>query len=328
MNHKAFFIVSIFTLSLLSCVPAKQFNDLETKFKSLEKDNEELAYDFQKTKDQLAENERQLNKFLTEKEDLQYQIKGLEQERDLLQKNYDNLKSSYDALETSSSSALQENTEKNKKLLRQIEEKQEELANERQRLEQLQNKLNHTQQDLEKRSQRVDDLEDIIASQKKQMNALKDKVSAALTNFEGKGLEVYQKDGKVYVSMENKLLFSSGSYIVNEKGQEAVIELGKVLAENSDINVLIEGHTDSDAYKGGGAIENNWDLSTRRSTAVVQILLKNNAINPKRITAAGRSQYAPVADNSTTEGKAKNRRIEVILTPQLEQLSALLNDQD
>ena len=155
---------------------------------------------------------------------------------------------------------------------------------------------------------------------------LKDAISKALTNFEGKGLTVEQRDGKVYVSMENKLLFQSGSWSVGTEGRKAVQQLGSVLADNPDIAILIEGHTDDDPYKGNAQLSGNWDLSTKRATAIVNILRENASINPENLTAAGRGEYAPIASNDTAEGKAKNRRIEVILTPKLDEISKLLND--
>lgn len=326
MMRTLFVIISSgILLHLFACVPAKHLNDLQKEHKELKEENERLQYDLHRSQDRVMENEKTLKKWEKEKEEFKYELGQLKQERDLVQDKYDHLEASYEALEKSSSSALRENSAKNRELLSQIEKKQEELVEERSRLEALEKELADSQQDLERRSRRIDELEDMIASQKKQMTELKDKISAALTHFEGKGLEVYQKDGKVYVSMENKLLFRSGSYEVNEQGREAVTELANVLADNPEINVLIEGHTDTDPYNGQGALQNNWDLSTRRATAVVQILLQNTTIDPKNITAAGRSKYAPVADNSTVEGKAKNRRIEVILTPKLERLTSLLN---
>ena len=134
------------------------------------------------------------------------------------------------------------------------------------------------------------------------------------------------KNGKVYVSMENKLLFGSGSWAVGAEGRKAVVEVGKVLAANPDISVLIEGHTDNDEYGGSGPIADNWDLSTKRATAIVSILGENKGINKFNLTAAGRSEYAPVASNSSSDGKSKNRRIEIILTPKLDEISKMLNE--
>lgn len=126
--------------------------------------------------------------------------------------------------------------------------------------------------------------------------------------------------------MENKLLFSSGSWAVGTEGKRAVVEVGKVLAANPDISVLIEGHTDDDAYGGSGPIADNWDLSTKRATAIVAILSENKGVSKQNLTAAGRSEYAPLGSNATPEGKAKNRRIEIILTPKLDEISKMLND--
>jgi chemotaxis protein MotB len=157
------------------------------------------------------------------------------------------------------------------------------------------------------------------------MRALKDAISKALVNFEGKGLTVEQRNGKIYVSMENKLLFQSGSWSVGSEGRKAVQQLGKCSGRKSRYSsILIEGHTDNVPYKGNAQLSGNWDLSTKRATAIVNILRENDAINPKNLTAAGRGEYAPVATNDTAEGKAKNRRIEVILTPKLDEISKLL----
>jgi chemotaxis protein MotB len=203
--------------------------------------------------------------------------------------------------------------------LAQLEAKEQALAAENER-------LNNLKKELEARSNRVAELENVIAAKDAKMNRLKDAISKALTNFEGKGLTVEQRDGKVYVSMENKLLFESGSWAVGAEGRKAVNQLGNVLADNPDIAILIEGHTDNVPYAGNGQLSGNWDLSTKRATAIVNILRENSSINPENLTAAGRGEYAPVASNDTSEGKAKNRRIEVILTPKLDEITKLLND--
>ncbi len=247
-------------------------------------------------------------------------------QRDKLQSDYnatksslDNLKASYDALEQNSSSEIAKNSQKNRELLAQLEAKEQALATENER-------LNNLKKELEARSNRVAELENVIAAKDAKMNQLKDAISKALTNFEGKGLTVEQRDGKVYVSMENKLLFESGSWAVGSEGKKAVNQLGSVLANNPDIAILIEGHTDNVPYAGSGQLSGNWDLSTKRATAIVNILRENSSINPENLTAAGRGEYAPVASNDTPEGKAKNRRIEVILTPKLDEITRLLND--
>ena len=186
------------------------------------------------------------------------------------------------------------------------------------------NRLLKLESDMQKRSKRITELETLISSKDQAMRDLKNAISNALTAFEGKGLTVEQRDGKVYVSMENKLLFESGSWAVGTDGRKAIEQLGLVLANNPEIAVLIEGHTDNDPFSGNGHIANNWDLSTKRATAIVKILSENKNIKLENLTAAGRSEYAPVALNNTTDGKAKNRRIEVVLTPKLDEISKLL----
>ena len=304
---------------LTSCVSPKVYKELEDKYNNLKKENRKLTEANESLLDDktTAENElKQLkiayNEAVTERDKLQ-------SEYDAAKANLDALKASYDALEKNSSAAIAANSQKNRELLAQLEAKEQALAAENARLEKLKN-------DLADRSNRVAELEKVISDKDAAMRALKDAISKALTDFEGKGLTVEQRDGKVYVSMENKLLFNSGSWAVGTEGKRAVQQLGSVLGQNPDIAVLIEGHTDNVPYQGNGQLVGNWDLSTKRATAIVNILRENNNINPENLTAAGRGEFAPIATNDTPEGKAKNRRIEVILTPKLDELSKLLND--
>jgi len=302
-----------------SCVSKKVYTDLETKYADLKKEHRALADE----NTLLAQEKNQLD--LKSKE-LQDQLDKLKAERDKLSSDYaatknnlDNLKSSYGALEKNSSEALDTNMKKNRELLAQLEAKEKALAAEQAR-------LNKLKSDLQERSARVDELEGMIAAKEENMRKLKETLSKALNSFEGKGLTVEQKNGKVYVSMENKLLFGSGSWAVGTEGKKAVTEVGKVLANNPDIAVLIEGHTDNVPYGGSGPIADNWDLSTKRATAIVNILRENKAINPQNLTAAGRGEYAPLTTNESAEGKSKNRRIEIILTPKLDEISKMLNE--
>lgn len=318
MKKTTIAVVAI-TMLLSACVSPKVYKDLETKYGVLKDQNKEL----------LAENDelsKAKNQALNQLDELQAAYDKAIAERDKLKHDYnaaktnlDNLKASYDALEANSSAAIAENVQKNRELLAQLEAKEQALEAESSRLEKL-------RQELESRSNRVAELESVIAAKDAAMNQLKDAISRALTDFEGKGLTVEQRDGKVYVSMENKLLFQSGSWAVGSNGRQAVKQLGTVLAENPDIAILIEGHTDNVPYKGNAQLSGNWDLSTKRATAIVNILRENPSINPENLTAAGRGEYAPIASNETAEGKAKNRRIEVILTPKLDEISKLLNE--
>ena len=313
-------LLLLFTIFLFtSCVSPKVYKDLEGKYTNLKKENRTLSNENEtllsaknKAENSLVELQKEYDETLAQRDKLQSDYNAIKS-------NYDNLKASYDALEENSSAAIAENSKKNRELLAQLEVKEQALASENTRLETL-------KKELENRSRRVEELESLIAAKDAAMTTLKNAISRALSDFEGKGLTVEQRDGKVYVSMENKLLFGSGSWSVAAEGRRAVQQLGNVLGDNPDIAVLIEGHTDNVPYTGSGQVKGNWDLSTKRATAIVQILRENDAINPENLTAAGRGEFAPVATNDTAEGKAKNRRIEVILTPKLDEISKLLND--
>jgi len=268
------------------------------------------------------------NQLEADKSKLQSEYDKLKAERDKLladftasDKNLKTLQASYNALEKDSNEALTANINKNRELLAKLEAKEKSMAAEQER-------LNKLKAELDASSKRLSELEAYIAAKDASMKKLKETLSKSLKAFEGKGLTVEQRNGKVYVSMENKLLFGTGSWAVGAEGKTAVVAVGKVLADNPDISVLIEGHTDDDKILGniGGGIENNWDLSTKRATAIVNILCENKVVKKDNLTAAGRGEFAPLMSNDTPEGKAKNRRIEIILTPKLDEISKMLNE--
>lgn len=316
---KHFLTLFLASFLLTNCVSPKVYKDLEDKYASLKKETKQLEADYEALLKSKNDAQNQLNKLQRDYNEAVAQRDKLQADYNATKNSLDNLKESYDALEQNSSSEIAKNAQKNRELLAQLEAKEQALAAENERLLKL-------REALEARSNRVAELENVIAAKDAKMKALKDAISKALTNFEGKGLTVEQRNGKVYVSMENKLLFNSGSWAVGSEGRKAVNQLGEVLAENPDIAVLIEGHTDNVPYKGSAQLSGNWDLSTKRATAIVKILKENNNINPENLTAAGRGEFAPIANNDTAEGRAKNRRIEVILTPKLDEISKLLND--
>ena len=172
-------------------------------------------------------------------------------------------------------------------------------------------------------ARRLKSLQDMIQSQKDLMNNLKNSIADALMNYKSDELSVYTKDGNVYVSLQEKLLFKSGSDVVDPKGKEALRFLAQVLNSTKDITVMIEGHTDNVPIKTK-LIEDNWDLSTARATSIVRILTKDYGFDPSRITASGRSQYHPVKSNDTLEARASNRRTEIILSPNMKELYNLI----
>ncbi len=180
--------------------------------------------------------------------------------------------------------------------------------------------LEKSQRELQEKQQKLIELQRVLTQKDSMVTALKNTVTNALMGFTDKGLKVEERNGKVYVSLENKLLFASGSTAVGTEGQKALAELASVLEANPDINVLVEGHTDDVPLRGTGQMKDNWDLSVLRATEIVRIILSKGKIEPSRITAAGRSEYLPVDPASTSEARAKNRRTEIILTPKLDEL--------
>lgn len=185
-------------------------------------------------------------------------------------------------------------------------------------------KMDALQSELGRRDKRLLELEKVLAKKDEAVLALKNKVMNALTGFDKKGLSISNRNGKVYVSMDEKLLFKSGSYTVDVRGAQALKQLAQVLSANKDINIVIEGHTDNVPYKGSGDLKDNWDLSVKRATSIVRILSLNKGINPQRMTVAGRSKYLPIDSNTTVSGRSKNRRTEIILTPKLDELFQIL----
>ncbi|WP_457618919.1 OmpA family protein [Lutibacter sp.] len=310
-------VLYVISIALNSCVSKKLYQELDTKYSKLQDLNRTVIQE----KDNLLTSKKQLEETLEKLElahtELSTQKEILDDEYVSLKNKYNNLDESYELLSAQSSKELATQSKKNKELLTQLEEKEKKLATESNRLEKLQKELNL-------RAKQIDELQRLIDAKEAKMQQLKNAISNALHNFEGKGLTVVHKNGKIYVSMENKLLFNSGSWAVGVQGKKAVKQLASVLSKNKDIQVLIEGHTDDVPYKGTTLID-NWDLSVKRATAIVRIL-ENNSVNPTQITAAGRSKFMPIDTNKTPEGKAKNRRIEIILAPNFDEISKLLNE--
>jgi len=203
----------------------------------------------------------------------------------------------------------------NAKLIKQIDDALKESAR-------ISGTANMTQKQLEAEQKRLWDLRNKLEQQRMAVESLHKKMSDALVNFSSNELTVFIKNGRVYVSLQESLLFPSGSAVVNPKGKEALGTLASVLNTNPDITVMVEGHTDSIPIRT--KFEDNWALSVARATAIVRILTKTYHVDPTRIIASGKGEWEPVDDNSTAEGRQKNRRTEIILAPKLDELLKLL----
>lgn len=179
--------------------------------------------------------------------------------------------------------------------------------------------------DLQNREARLKEVEETLRKRDEATNALRNKLQQALLGFQNSGLTVDIRNGKVYVSLADKLLFPSGSIVINENGKAALKQFAEVLNKEPDINIAVEGHTDNKKVNNLGQIKDNWDLSVLRSTSVTRYLTEVEKVDPQRLTATGKSQYQPIDPGTTPEALAKNRRIEIVLTPKLDELYNLIS---
>ncbi len=274
------------TMSLSSCVVSKKkYEDLMSRKNTLE----------------------------VEKADLEQQKSTLEQQKALLEEEKANLEEARAELE-------QQKLEYQQSLAKALKEGKTLGEN----LNMSKSQIERLNADLKAREQRLAELQRILDEKERAVTNLRNKVSNALLGFNDKDLTINVRNGKVYVSLAEQLLFNSGSTKVDPKGEEALRKLASVLKDNQDVNVLIEGHTDDvPIAKGTVGMTDNWDLSVLRATEITRILT-NAGVNPTRVTPSGRSKYIPLDEAKTKEARQKNRRTEIILTPKLDELFQIL----
>jgi chemotaxis protein MotB len=261
------------------------------------------------------------------------EIVAAQSTRDKAVEDFNKISGKYNELQNAQDDLIKGNVKETQKLLTELQSAQENLQKKEDLLHQLGQTLDTKKAsldeltfELEKKNARMAELEKILDAQKKIVQELKNRVSEALLGFENNGLTVTNKNGKVYVSLDEKLLFKTASWDIDANGRNALKKLAGVLEKNPDIQVMIEGYTDNVPYNPGSSqLKDNWDLSVKRATTVVRVLLEGSKIEPKRLTASGRSQYLPVDDRNTPDARQKNRRTEIILTPDLTELYQLIN---
>lgn len=309
------FACTIITL-LAACVPAKKYKELVERericseelagYKTTALTNEGKAKDFEAKYEQLKKDVSALKKD-TLKMGSDYRF---------LQAQYDLMVSQNEAYERKIDQMRLSGAKETAGYQADIDAKNQELSRKEAALKSLEAEIVAKQKLLEDRERRVNELEEAMQRQDDAIKGLKNKVSSALKGFENKGLTVVEKNGKIYVSLEAKLLFASGSTAVEAEGKRALVDLAKVLEAEKDLEIVVEGHTDTDKLTSAAHPKSNWELSVLRASAVVELMLANSKMNPKKIMAAGRSEFQPV----DPKDKAKNRRIEVIISPNLEEL--------
>lgn len=314
MYRKSLIIIAgtILIAGFSSCVSTKKYNSLAARCKD---ENTRLSGQVDDLTTQLNELNARFQKLKNENSDLKSDTARLGSAYRVLQGDYSDLDQSFGMLKAQNEGNLEET----ERIMADLKSAQDDLLTREDNLKQL-------QAELDAKSRSLMELQAALNRNDSITKAMRKAVADALLGFEGKGLSVYTKNGKVYVSMDEKLLFASGKWDVSPDGVSALKNLAGVLEKNPDIAVNIEGHTDNVPYNGTGQVKDNWDLSVMRATAIVKILTSNSKINPKRLISSGRSEYLPVEPNTTAANKAKNRRTEIILTPKLDELLQIIGN--
>jgi len=310
-------LVTLITLLLTSCVSQKKYNEV---LQTNEATNKKLK-DCLNNNATLSENISALEKDLnTKNQNIEDLIKGDKKSSDLLKslnKENADLKSQLEAANKRVNEILTDKSDRLTELSDQLYQREEEINRKEQTLDSLQNEFAENQRQMK-------ELKAQLSNKEAQLNKIQKTLKDALLGFEDKGLTIENKNGKVYVLMEEKLLFGSGSWEVSEQGKNALSEIASVLEKNTDIDVMVEGHTDNVPLKGKNQIKDNWDLSVMRATSITKILLSGNKIDPKRIVPCGRGEYVPKVTNNNADNRAKNRRTEIILSPKVDEIMQII----
>ncbi len=323
----------LIVLTAASCVTGKRYNSLTDRHLMLTEERDSLKAEniwLTMSNRELTAKSRQLTEDTGRLSgDLEKTRTELSQSRDEVSR----LTTRYEELQKAQAELAAGKAQETQRLLADLQRAQTELQQREDLMRDLEMNLDTKKAtleeltyELEKRNTRLAELEKMLDAQQKAVKALKDKVSDALFGFENNGLTVTMKNGQVYVSMDDKLLFKTGSYEIDANGRAALRKLGALLEKNTDVTITIEGHTDDVPYRAapGQQILDNWDLSVKRATTVVRVLTQDTHINPKRLVASGRSEFMPVDPLKTPDARQKNRRTEIILTPDLSALYKIL----
>lgn len=321
-------IILLGTISITACVSSKKYAEVNDKKEAYQKETEQLRAENDAFSSENTELKAAKKECMDRNAKMLQDSISLHEKYEVLKEEYAHLKALNEDIEAQLESIFKSDADENKKILSQLELNRLKLQRKEDELRELEAELNAKKAKLEQmsdelivRENRITELESILAAQKSALEEMKAKIEKALKSFEGKGLTITNKNGRIYVSMEANLLFPSGSTDLNAEGKRALKELAMVLAEEPDLNIMVEGHTDTDALTSPHHPKNNWELSVLRATSVVELMLSSSAMSPNKITAGGRSEYVPLDPND----KSKNRRIEIIINPDLDELFDLIS---
>ncbi|MFN3951965.1 MAG: OmpA family protein [Thermaurantimonas sp.] len=320
------YLISIFVgVMMSSCVSSKVHRKLMDSYKQLDSAHMSTLQEINKLRAENRALQGDLSSLTAYIERLRSDSLDLYHNVMAKARQIDELNRSYEFLLENNKLLMNQSSLENRRLMQRLEKMQEELQQREDSLQAERVRLERLSLRLSEREKRVSELQLTVERKDSVLRFFSDRVQRALMPFQGKGLSVQMRDGKVYVTLENALLFESGSWTLNQRAMPALQNLAKVLEENPDLSVLVEGHTDSDPFRGQTAVRDNWDLSVMRATAVIKALLSQGKIQPSRISAGGRGEFQPIASNDTPEGKALNRRTEIIITPDYSKLVDLIN---
>jgi len=319
-------VISVVGMCLSACVTKQKYTECTTDLSACEAEKKELAAQKLNLENKVVELESQWKKVQAQVQQLEADTTAMGRLLKEMNANYASLQSNYAELSAAYKTMSAGSKKDAETMLAQLQEAQRKLDEKEKEVKSLMNDLQKKTSDLAEKNAKLVELQSILAKKDADVQALRDKIKSALKSFEGSGLQVVVKNGKVYVSMEEKLLFESGRFTVDAKGEAALKELAKVIEADKDINVTVEGHTDNVPFSASSTaqIRDNWDLSVMRATTIVKTILKYGNINPNRLIASGRSEYVPLDTADTKEARAKNRRTEIILTPKLDALFEIL----
>lgn len=319
---KKIFFSLLAVVLLTGCVTQKKYNELLNDYLNSEVKNKFLNQSLDSLKTACATKDSSLTAQITQ---LQADSASLAELIESMQKTMEDETAKHALAQQEYLKKLKEAGDKTQKTNADLIQMQVDLEKQKMALEQKEADLKKAYAELQEREKKIAELQQLLTEQKTKSEALKEAIKKALTDFSAGELSVFTKDGKVYVSMSDKLLFKSGSTTVESKGVEALGKLSEVLKKNADILITIEGHTDNVPYiSSGGLIKDNWDLSLMRSSSVLHILTDKYKVNPVQIIASGRGEFSPISSNATADGKARNRRTEIIITPKVDKLLQMM----
>ena len=330
-NISKILVLTVFTSLLFSCVPQRKHVELQDKYNALNLKNTNLDLQYNNLK---AENEKvnkELEDLKNEHSRLLSDYKEKEALYDRVKKSYDQLTGNYEKLIQSESKSkdelrrsLRELENKLQKKELELNKKEANLIRKEEEAAKLNKSVKSVEESLKDREAKIKELEDLIRKKEENVENLKQNLSKALLGYKDNGLTVTSKNGKVYVSVDENLLFKSGKTDVNPNGKKALLKMSETLKKNMNFDIVVEGHTDNVPIKTA-RFDDNWDLSVLRATSITRMMISEGGIDPLKIIPSGRGEYFPIDSADTKEARAKNRRIEIIITPGIDEIMKILN---